>query len=140
MTQAWGLDKSLRARLGRSIRKWSAYACGISVFVAVGHVLSNGELLARFGPQVTLERVVLLYFAGCIASGVISGLLEPWARTWLTSMLAGVAYMFPMGLMLGLTLYSSDLTDWKLWLIAGGLAVWPGSGFGLFDHLHRRLG
>jgi hypothetical protein len=88
--------EEVRSDVRNGMREWLRLAHGFSVMAVVGYVLSAGASTRRFGSVLVLPVLVLIYYAGCLSAGAISGLLRPIRRTSVGAALAGVLMVLPL--------------------------------------------
>lgn len=71
-----------------------AVATGLSVYVVVAYLVTDGDILSGYG--VSLLTVIATYYLGGMVGGLIVGLLSPFYRTWYGAMLLGWLAVIPL--------------------------------------------
>lgn len=125
---------------GSNETTWS-YATGMLLCVAVSLFLAGGfsviaTILYAMGARidnVSLPTMIFVYFVGCLIAGVISGLLNPIARSPIGATLLGVISFLPISLAIGLLVTGAlPWEEGEGWFATIMVASSLGGGAGFF--------
>jgi hypothetical protein len=109
-----------------------------SLFAVAVRILAGDAPFESAGTAVW--KVVVAYFAGGIAAGMIAGLLLPLGRYWVGAMLVGAVAGMPVMFAIGMAIRPPDewLTVVPKIAVGGALLLGPACGLSAW-FIHRRL-
>lgn len=134
--------RDIRSDVLFAIKKGAFYATLLSVYALTLVVLSRGRVLDKYGPNVTVIRVIVVYYSAAVLGGTVVGVLKPIAKTLLGSMLIGFLVALIGGFFVLMTLLPPE--EWRsvlpLATVLFALALGPGAGAinWYFDRKDRR--
>lgn len=119
-----------RGKAWQTLRIALLYATVLSTYAVVVTLVTEGRALAKYGPEVSLWGVFLMYYGAAIAGTLLVELLRPVSGTLIGSMLLGFLIASVGGFLLLLTILPPE--QWRdvlpLATLLFALAVGPGCG------------
>jgi hypothetical protein len=105
-------------------------ATALAAYAVVVTVLTEGEALVKYGPGVSLPKILLFYYLGGIAGGFVIGILQPLSASLVGSMVLGFMVALITGFFFIITLLPKQ--QWgdvlPLASLLFAFALGPGAG------------